>query len=123
MSIRKSIFVVDDDLSMRKGMERLLSEHGYNAILFESGADLLSCADFDTAFCIVLDIDLNGESGIELRRHLADKGCVLPVIYVTGNDCETNRAAAIGSGCIAYLAKPFAASSLIESIKKANAVA
>lgn len=108
---------------MRKGMERLLSEHGYDAILFESGADLLSCADYDAAFCIVLDIDLNGESGIELRRHLADKGCVLPVIYVTGNDSETNRAAAIGSGCIAYLTKPFAATSLIETIQKAYAVA
>ena len=60
MSIRKSIFVVDDDSSMREGMKRLLSKHGFNAILFEFGAELLSNADFGAAFCIVLDIDLKG---------------------------------------------------------------
>lgn len=123
MSIRKSIFVVDDDPSMRKGMERLLSKHGFNAILFESAAQLLNYADFGSAICIVLDIDLNGESGIELRRYLTDKGCGLPVIFITGSDSEANRAAAIGSGCIAYLTKPFAASSLIEPIEKARAAA
>jgi DNA-binding response OmpR family regulator len=47
----------------------------------------------------------------------------LPVIYITGNDSEANRAAATGSGCIAYLTKPFAASSLIEPIKKVRAAA
>ena len=123
MSIRKSIFVVDDDSSMREGMKRLLSKHGFNAILFESGAELLSYADFGAAFCIVLDIDLKGESGIALRRYLTDKGCGLPVIYITGNDSEPNRAAAIGSGCIAYLIKPFTASSLIEPIQKVSAAA
>ncbi|MBR1252590.1 response regulator [Bradyrhizobium sp. AUGA SZCCT0240] len=123
MSIRKSIFVVDDDSSMREGMKRLLSKHGFNAILFESRAELLSCADFGAAFCIVLDIDLKGESGIALRRYLADRGCILPVIYITGNDSEANRAAALGSGCIAYLTKPFTASSLIEPIQKVSAAA
>ena len=104
-------------------MKRLLSRHGFNAILFESGAELLSYADFGAAFCIILDIDLKGESGIALRRYLAGKGCVLPVIYITGNDSEANRAAAMGSGCIAYLTKPFTASSLLEPIQRANAAA
>ena len=108
---------------MREGMKRLLSKHGFNAILFESGAELLSYADFGAAFCIVLDIDLKGESGIALRRYLADRGCVLPVIFITGNDSDANRAAAMGSGCIAYLTKPFTASSLIEPIQKVSSAA
>lgn len=121
--MRKPVLVVDDDPSMRKGMKRLLSEHGFNAILFASGAELLNCTEFETAICLVLDIDLDGESGIELRCQLADKGCALPIIYITGNDSEANRVAAMRSGCIAYLTKPFAASSLIESIQRVDAAA
>ena len=66
MSTRNSIFVVDDDPSIRMGVKRLLIEHGFNAALFDSGASLLSCADFGEAFCIILDIDLNDQSGIDL---------------------------------------------------------
>src|SRR6478609_2122081 len=79
--------------------------------------------DFENALCFIFDIDLNGESGFELCRCLVDKGVRLPVIYITGNDSEANRAAAIESGCIAYLTKPFAALSLIEPIEKVRAAA
>jgi FixJ family two-component response regulator len=121
LPIRKSVFVVDDDPSMRIGMKRLLRAHGYNATLFDSANALLSQGDFGRAFCVILDINLNGESGIALRRSLADRGVRLPVIYITGDDSEANRAAAIESGCIAYVAKPFAAQSLIEPVARARA--
>jgi FixJ family two-component response regulator len=106
---------------MRLGMERLLGVHGFSTRLFASGDALLRHGDFGEAFCIILDINLNGESGIDLRRYLADKEVELPVIYITGNDSEANRAAAIESGCIAYLTKPFAAQSLIEPIERVGA--
>jgi FixJ family two-component response regulator len=117
---RQSVFVVDDDPSMRMGMKRLLRQHGFNTTLFDSANALLSQGDFGKAFCVILDINLNGESGIALRLRLADKGVTLPVIYITGNDSEANRAAAIKSGCIAYLTKPFAAQSLIEPIARVS---
>jgi FixJ family two-component response regulator len=121
LSIRKSIFVVDDDASMRKGIKRLLREHGFSAKLFGSSDALLDCADFGDAFCIILDIDLIDQSGIDLRRRLLDRGVRLPVIFITGNDSDANRSAALESGCIAYLAKPFSASSLIEPVERARA--
>jgi FixJ family two-component response regulator len=121
LPIRKSVFVVEDDPSMRTGMARLLRQHGFNTTLFESANALLDHADFGKAFCAILDIDLNGECGIALRGRLAEKGVGLPVIYITGNDSEANRAAAIQSGCIAYLTKPFAARSLIEPIERVRA--
>src|SRR3954447_13316301 len=108
---------------MRTGIRRLLKVHGFHSTLFESVNALLACRDFDKAFCFILDINLNGESGIELYGSLADSGVNLPVIYITGNDSEANRAAAIGSGCIAYLTKPFAAPSLIEPIKRVHPTA
>jgi FixJ family two-component response regulator len=109
---------VDDDPSMRTGIKRLLRVHGFHSELFESANALLCREDFGEALCFILDINLNGESGIELCRCLSDKGVRLPVIYITGNDSEANRAAAIASGCLAYLTKPFAAPSLIEPIEK-----
>src|SRR5258708_9511124 len=108
---------------MRRGIKRLLRVHGFHSTLFESANALLTRGDFDKAFCFIVDINLNGESGIELCRGLADSGVSLPVIYITGNDSEANRAAAIASGCISYLTQPFAAPSLIEPIERVHATA
>jgi FixJ family two-component response regulator len=121
LPVRKSVFVVDDDPSFRMCMKRLLKVHGFNTTLFDSGAALLSDADFGKAFCVILDINLNGQSGIDLRRQLADRGIGLPVIFITGNDSDANRAAAIDAGCVAYLTKPFTAQSLIEPIERVRA--
>jgi FixJ family two-component response regulator len=67
---------------------------------------------------VVLDINLNNESGIDLRYRLSAAGISLPVIYITANDSPSVRTAAIESGCIAYLIKPFRAKSLIEPIER-----
>jgi FixJ family two-component response regulator len=118
---RNVVFVVDDDLGMLKGVERLLRQHGYDSVVFSSVGALQSHDNFETACCIILDVNLNGESGIDLRYRLKAAGISLPVIYITGNDTPTGRMAAVESGCVAYLAKPFQAKSLIESIKRATA--
>jgi len=117
----KSVFVVDDDPSMLKGVKRLLREHGFDSVLFQSADALQKCNDFDQAFCIVLDVDLNDESGIEVRHKLIEAGILLPVVYITANDNQVTRMAAMASGCVAYLIKPFSAKSLIEPIEKVSA--
>lgn len=121
MPNRKAVFVVDDDPSMLRGVKRLLQEHGFEAVLFDSAEALRNHEDFDEAFCIILDINLNDGSGIDLRHQLAAASISLPVIYTTGNDNHVTRLAALQSGCIAYLTKPFPAKSLIEPIKLALA--
>jgi FixJ family two-component response regulator len=89
-------------------------------VLFESAKAFDRCCDFDQACCIVLDIDLNDESGIEVRHRLRAAGVSLPVIFMTGKDNHATRMAAMASGCIAYLRKPFPAQALIEPIEKAS---
>ena len=121
MLTRQSVFIVDDDPSVRMSMFRLLRAHGFVATLFESASALLDHGGFEKAICIVLDINLDGKSGIDLRRRLSEKGVTAPVIYITGNDSTANRAAAVASGCVAYLTKPFSAQSLIESVTRAAA--
>ncbi|WP_439360823.1 response regulator transcription factor [Bradyrhizobium sp. DASA03007] len=121
LPLRESVFVVDDDPSMRASMDRLLRRHGFDTTLFDTAGALLDHGKFCTAICIILDINLGAKSGIDVRRRLAENGVIVPVIYVTGNDCPANRTAAIASGCFAYLTKPFSAESLIESVMRAAA--
>jgi FixJ family two-component response regulator len=123
LSHQKAVFVVDDDPSMLKGMRRLLKQHGFETVPFETAGALRSHSDFDQALCIVMDINLSDGSGIELRHQLAERGIKAPVIYITGNDSDATRMAAMASGCIAYLTKPFAAHALIEPIARAAALA
>ena len=104
-----------------RGVKRLLREYGYESVLFPSAEALQNHDDFEEAFCVILDINLNDESGIDLRHRLKAAGISLPVIYITANDSPAVHMAAIESGCIAYLTKPFQAKSLIEPIEKVTA--
>jgi FixJ family two-component response regulator len=120
LSKRKLVFVVDDDPGMLKGVQRLLREHGYESMPFASAAAFQKHENFGEAICVVLDINLNDQSGIEVRHRLKAAGISLPVIYITGKDNPATRIAAIESGCLAYLTKPFAARLLIEPIERAS---
>jgi FixJ family two-component response regulator len=118
---RNLVLVVDDDLGMLRAIKRLLRQHDYEPILFSSAQAFKSHTDFEKAVCVILDINLNDGSGIELRHCLNDAGVSVPIIYITGNESPAVREAALGSGCVAFLTKPFSAKELIEPLKKASA--
>ena len=80
-----------------------------------------SHTDFEKVVCVILDINLSDGSGIELGHHLQAAGISVPVIYMTGNQDPAVRAAALDTGCIAFLTKPFSTQELIEPLKKAAA--
>jgi len=115
------VFVVDDDLGILMSVKRLLRTNGYDTVLFSSAEAFKSHAGFEKAVCVILDINLNDGSGIELRHRLKAGGNSVPVIYMTGNDSPTVRTAALESGCLAYLTKPFSAESLMGPLKRASA--
>lgn len=121
MSKQKTVFVVDDDPGMLRGVKRLLSAHGYNSRLFSSADALHRHDNFDEALCVVLDVNLQDDSGIDVNHRLKAAGVSTPVIFITGNDSPATRTAAIASGCLAYLTKPFVANSLIEPIARVAA--
>src|SRR6266850_5503024 len=121
MPNRNLVIVVDDDPGMLKGIRRLLRQHAYEPILFSSAQAFKSHTSFEKAVCVILDINLNDGSGIELRHGLKAAGVSAPVIYVTGNEDPAVREAALNSGCIAFLTKPFSTQELIEPLKRASA--
>ena len=106
---------------MLRSVQRLLRLHAYDPILFSSAEAFKNYTDVEEATCVILDINLKDGSGIELKQGLNDAGISVPVIYMTGNDDPAIRKAAVASGCVAYLTKPFSTQSLIEPLKKASA--
>ena len=114
------VFVVDDDPGMLMSVKRLLRTNGYDTVLFSSAKAFKNQVDFEDACCVVLDINLEDGSGIELRYGLKAVGNLVPVIYMTGNDNPAVREAALDSGCIAFLTKPFSVHELIEPLKRAG---
>ena len=121
MPNRKIVYIVDDDPSILDSVQSLLRSYGYRTAILSSAQAFENDINFDKALCIVLDINLNdGFSGIDIMRQLKSTGISVPFIYMTGNDDPVIRVAALESGCLAYLTKPFSAESLIEPLAKAS---
>ena len=118
---RKLVVVLDDDPGVLKAVQRLLTAGGFDCELFSSVQDFQIGAHLHLAECVVLDINLGSESGIEVRRKLTATWPSIPVIFITGNDHDGARSAAMEAGCIAYLTKPFSADSLLDAIEKVSA--
>jgi FixJ family two-component response regulator len=118
---RNVIYVLDDDPDMLRGLERLLKVHGFRPKLFQSAEEFLASVDSDDdALCLLLDVHLNGASGIDVKRQLTRSGVCLPVIFITANDNNATRRSIAEVGCVAYLPKPFTARSLVEAIALAD---
>jgi FixJ family two-component response regulator len=115
------VLVVDSDRAVLRGMQRLLQQFGYDTLLFPTADAFKNHSDFADTVCVILDLDLKDGSGIELGRRLKATGISVPVIYTTVRDDSAVRMAALQSGCLAFLTKPFSAQSLIEPLKIASA--
>ena len=112
----RTIAVVEDNPSVLQGLNRLLSAHGFRVQTFTSAELFLDDIAQCEAECLLLDIQLGGISGIDLKRRLTSSGRDLPVIFMTAIDDEATRQEAFDVGCIAYLRKPFLAKLLIDVI-------
>jgi FixJ family two-component response regulator len=115
----KSVVLVDNDPSMLKALERLLVAHGFNVEAYTSAEAFLNRSTDTEVNCLVLDIHLDGMSGLALRQQLVASGSNLPVIFITAFDNASTHHDAMTAGCVAYLQKPFPASLLIGAIDKA----
>jgi FixJ family two-component response regulator len=112
------IAVVDDDAAMRQSIERLLEARGYRVSKFESAEEFLKSPLIDSTRALVLDIHLNGMSGLELRRRLSTTKWRIPVVFITGYDDDATRREAFAVGCIDWLQKPFASERLLEALER-----
>ena len=115
------IAVIDDDSTMRKSLELLLSSYGYRTELYSSAEEFLGTASNSKAACLLVDIQLGDISGIELGRHLTAAGFKFPIIFMTGSSDQVIHRQAIDFGCVAFFQKPFGANELIDAIRQCKA--
>ncbi len=113
------VAVVDDDESYARALGRLLHASGLEPWLYTSAEAFLQDTTHPPPDCLVLDIQLGGMSGLELRQHLTAMGRPTPVIFITAHDEVGVREEAERVGCSAYLRKPVAAEPLLAAIRKA----
>jgi FixJ family two-component response regulator len=115
------VAIVEDDPNMLRATTDLLDAHGFATAAFTSAEEFLTRGIAKAVDCLLLDIDLGGMSGIDLRCQLKASGSVLPIIFMTAIDDDATERQALASGCAAFLRKPFPQGALIDAIRKAMA--
>jgi len=116
---RSTVFVVDDDESVRGSLQFLLGSVGLESRAFASAAEFLSVYDAGEPGCLVLDVRMPGMSGLDLQQQLNLRGAVLPVIFITGHGDIPMAVEAMQHGAHDFLQKPFRDQDLIDRIQEA----
>jgi FixJ family two-component response regulator len=112
-----TVLVVDDEPDLRESVGRLLRSVGINAQLFASISDFLEIELPEGPTCLVLDVRLPGQSGLDLQRELAAADRSLPIIFVTGHGDIPMSVQAMKSGAIEFLTKPYRDQDLLDAIQ------
>ena len=111
------IYIVDDEHSIRKAMERLMISMELKVHTFSSGEAFLVEKISDHNACLIADIKMSPMDGLELQRQLIKRGSKIPVIFITAFDSETVRQEAKEDGAAGYIRKPMDSQALIDSIR------
>ena len=112
-----TVLVIDDDPDLRASVGRLLRSLGLDARLFASISDFLKSDPPDGPTCLVLDVRLPGQSGLDLQRELAAANRELPIIFITGHGDIPMSVQAMKGGAIEFLTKPFRDQELLDAIQ------
>lgn len=113
------VAIVDDDQSLRRSLTNLLGSVGFRVAAFASAEEFLTSASGETIGCLVLDLRLDGMSGLDLLRHLADTGSRIPVVILTAHGDEHARQRALQAGALAFLRKPVHGDVLLDAVRGA----
>jgi FixJ family two-component response regulator len=119
MDVGARVIVVEDDASMRRAIERLLSAAGFLTEVYTCAEDLLAAGPSNGDLCVITDLKLPAMSGFELLTELRRRGWPRPLILITAHDSAGVRQKAEKSGVAAYLAKPFLGTELVAAVRSA----
>lgn len=115
----RRVFIVDDDAAVRDSLSLLLETAGYRVTCFESGEAFLAARPDASIGCVVLDLRMNGLTGLDVQSRLAASGVHLPIIFLTAHGDIPTTVRAIKAGAVDFLTKPVDATLLIDRIDAA----
>jgi FixJ family two-component response regulator len=113
------VFVVDDDLSVREGLERLLRAVGRKVETFASAEEFLAHRIENIPSCLVLDVGLPGLNGLDLQKQIAEANRTTPIVFITGQKDVPTSVRAMKAGAVEFLVKPFSEQDLLDAIEQA----
>jgi two-component system response regulator FixJ len=116
---RKKIFIVDDDPSVRKALQRFITSVGSRVETYASSQEFLDSVPVDAEGCLILDVRMPGLNGLGLQSKMATMKYKLPIIFMTAYDNPQDRKQAMEAGAVAFLQKPFSDQELLEVIRSA----
>jgi FixJ family two-component response regulator len=115
-TLRTSVYIVDDDASVRRSLARVIRSANLNAVAFAS-ADEFFQSDYETSdTCLVVDAKMPGVSGLDMLARLRKERIAIPAIVVTAHDDIETRKAAEDVGAFGYFRKPFDSEALLDAI-------
>ncbi|WP_016774165.1 response regulator transcription factor [Pseudomonas sp. R62] len=120
VNTRPLVYIVDDDAPLREAIGSLLRSIGLQVELFGSAADFMSFKRPDIPSCLVLDVRLQGTSGLDFQHELADANINLPIVFMTGHGDIAMTVRAMKAGAVDFLAKPFREQDLIDAVCAAH---
>ena len=112
-----TVFVVDDDVSVRDSLELLIRAAGWQALTFESAKDFLAHPRHCGVCCLILDVSLPGLNGLELQEHIRER-IDMPIIFITGHGDIPMSVRAMKAGAVEFLTKPFNDDVLLTTIQQ-----
>lgn len=116
---QRTVFVVDDDISVRESLQLLLNSAGWRAVAFESAQLFLASSRFAGPSCLVLDVNMPGLNGLDLQGMITESGNRMPIIFVSGYGDVPMTVKALKGGALDFLTKPIDADALIEAVQSA----
>jgi len=114
-----TVFVVDDDASVREAVSNLLRSVGHRPKLFASAQDFLGSAKTDTPACLLLDRPDAGARGLDCQRALSEAGWQIPVIFMSGHGDVPMTVRVMKAGAVDFLTKPFRDQDLLDAVGQA----
>lgn len=117
--VKPTVFVVDDDPGVRKGLGLLLDSVGLNVESFASAAEFLNSYERSRPGCLVLNVRMPGMGGLQLQETLASAGVQIPIIFITGHGDVPMAVKALHAGAVDFLEKPFPDQALLDRIHQA----
>jgi FixJ family two-component response regulator len=120
VNARPLVYIVDDDAPLREAIGSLLRSIGLQVELFGSAADFMSFKRPDIPSCLVLDVRLQGTSGLDFQHELAEANINLPIVFMTGHGDIAMTVRAMKAGAVDFLAKPFREQDLIDAVCAAH---
>lgn len=115
------VFAIDDDLSVRKGLTRLLRSAGYKSEVFSSATDFLARSPHTGPSCLIVDVRMPGLNGIDLQENLIQRRRSEQLIFITGHGNIHLCAQAMKAGAVDFLPKPFKPGELLKCVERALA--